>query len=609
MRSGRLLIWILCLVPVFGTSQITERACFSVPGGFYEESFNLELYPFYQQHHIRFTTNGNRPTAQSQLYTEPLLLDGSLYSTSDIYTILNCPEEDFFLPDSIRHCIVIRAAVFDENDSCISPVATQSYFIQALGCDTHGLPAISLCADSLDLFDYEHGIFVPGIHFDSLNPSFSGNYFMKGIEWERWSNFEFYELDNSGVNQQVGLRAHGMKARRQSQKGLKIYAREEYSHNRIEYRFFDNIPIDSFKHLTFRPFFSAWNGNGCTDYLCNCMARHLDVEYLESRPTVLFLNGEYWGIYYLQEKPDEHFLKDHRGVDKDHVNIIENWKAADCGSMDNFNAFYAWMEGADLSDEAQYAYAEAHIDIQNAIDYYILELFTSNLDWPSFNLRLWQEDDGPWRFIFFDGDGCLQRLDFDAFANATYEGDGGYPTSRKATLFFRRLLENPGFAEQFTIRFNQLAASTFASQNTSVYFDYIKQAIQGETPNQSDRFHRPSSFQSWENYSMVVVERFLMERPTQVIGELNEFLSVDQVNHIDFQCSPNPFSDRIQIGIKAEKMFASVINIYDILGRKVFSTPCFCVSGNNEITLHPDLAPGVYLLNVGEYNLRIVKKQ
>jgi hypothetical protein len=67
----------MLLVPLLGLSQPTEKACFSVKGGFYEESPLLEIFPFYQQHHICFTINGNRPTAESRLYTEPLLLDNA----------------------------------------------------------------------------------------------------------------------------------------------------------------------------------------------------------------------------------------------------------------------------------------------------------------------------------------------------------------------------------------------------------------------------------------------------------------------------------------------------------------------------------------------------
>ena len=302
-----------------------DTVIFSVPGGFYEDVFQLELYNYYPQNHIRYTTNGNRPTAQSPLYEEPLLLDSTKYSQSNIYTIINCPETEFYLPDSVQHCIVIRAAVFDENDSCISAVKTNSYFIRSLGCDTHGLPAVSLCADSLDLFDYETGIFVPGVNYDSLDPYFTGNYFMRGDEWERWSNFEFYERDNTGVNQQVGLRTHGKQSRWRGQKGLKIYAREEYGKKRLKHKFFETLPLNNFKHLCLKPYGAAWNGSGCKDYICSRIAQHLNVESQASRPTALFLNGEYWGIYYVAEKTDERFLEDHLGVDIEAVNLINIW--------------------------------------------------------------------------------------------------------------------------------------------------------------------------------------------------------------------------------------------------------------------------------------------
>ena len=188
----------------------------------------------------------------------------------------------------MQHCIIIRAAVFDENDSCVSETVTNSYFINELGCDTHGLPVVSLCADSLDLFDYYTGIFIPGFHYNPHNPYLTGNYFMKGDEWERVINFEFYETDNEGINQVVGLRTHGNQQRWKSQKGMKIYAREEYGVKRLYYKFFETIPNESFKHILLRAFMGSWLGAGCNDYICGRIAEPLDFESLASRPAVLF---------------------------------------------------------------------------------------------------------------------------------------------------------------------------------------------------------------------------------------------------------------------------------------------------------------------------------
>ena len=606
----RRVLWLIgFILVVISANAENDTVVFSARGGFYYEVLPLELYNIHPENHIRYTTNGQRPDAHSPLYVDSLVLDERMYSHSDIYTIVNCPEQDFYLPDSVQHCIVIRAAVFDKYDHCVSRVVTQSYFIRALGCDTHGLPAVSLCADSLDLFDYETGIFVPGVHFNPLNPYYTGNYFMKGREWERLTNVEFYESDsNSGFNQQLGLRTHGKQSRWRSQKGCSLYAREEYGKKRIHYRLFETTPLESFKRLTLRPYMSAWNGSGCKDYICNRIIEPLDVESLSSRPCVLFINGEYWGIYYVEEKPDEHYLADHLGVDKDDVTIIKDWGETECGDPANFNALYAWMEQANLSDEEQYAYAESHIDLHNFIDYFIFEIFAENLDWPSTNLRCWQEGDGKWRWIFFDGDACLEEQGLDAFANAVYEGDDTWPSSRRATLFFRKLLENDHFKEQFASRFNELAVTVFDYQNTKPFFDYIKQALWFEVPNQMERFNSPSSFSTWEWYCMAVINVFLSNRSSVIIEQINEILSVEEPMVVALQCFPNPFTEEIHINMASDAFGAKEIAIYDMLGRKVFAQTYVTHQGYNEIVLQPDLKAGVYVLKLGGQTIKIVKQ-
>ncbi len=602
-----LLAVLFCAFPLRGWSQ-ADTVLFSASGGFFEDVFSLELYNYYPQNHIRYTTNGNRPTAQSPLYEEPLLLNSTKYSQSNIYTIINSPENEFFLPDSVQHCIVIRAAVFDENDSCISAVKTNSYFIRALGCDTHGLPAVSLCADSLDLFDYETGIFIPGIHYDPLNPDWTGNYYQEGREWERLMNVEFYEQDNTGINQQAGLRTHGGNGRRLQQKCVKMYAREEYGKKRFKHKFFETIPHNNFKHLILKPFASSWNQSGVNDHICNQIASRLDVETLASRPVAAFLNGEYWGIYYIHERPDERYLEDHFGVDIDQINLISGWNPlVDCGTDESFLELFQWMENADLSDPEAYAYAKTKMDVDNFIDYQIFELFSENIDWPANNMRCWQEGDSKWRWIFFDGDACLQWITFYAFDYAVGEGDEIWPTNWRATLFFRRLLENEDFKEQFNYRFHELLGTTFSYSMTKPIFDNAKAAIINEVQFQSDRFGFPTNMDTW-NEAMGRVNWFLMKRHENLEGHLQDLLiNILEIQEVELACYPNPFSGDLHLLYDADVVEVNEIAIYDLTGRKVFAMPCLPTEGTNEITLHPGLSAGVYVLKVGNLVQRIVK--
>ena len=468
----RMSMLFLCLLACLLKSSAQEvQVFFSRSGGFYEDCFSLTL-SCDGQSQIRFTTNGATPTAASALYTEPLYLDESLYSKSDIYTIPTAVEALFYAPDSVQHCITIRAAAFDEAGNRIGPVATHSYFVRALGCDTHGLSVMALAADSLALFDYDSGILVPGANFDPTDESWSGNYYQSGIEWERLVNVEFYELDdNSGINQQAGLRTHGGTCRRQTQKGLKIYAREEYGKKRFKHRFFESISNDSFKHLVLKPFSYQWYVFGIQDDICNRMAAQLDVESVASRPMVLFLNGEYWGIYYLKEKPDSHYLEDHFGNDDSDYNVVDNWYGYQVdGDTTGFVQMIHWFSSCDFSSEEEYAMADEKIDLSSFIDYYCLELFIANRDWPANNMRCYQLGDGRWRWIFFDGDDALRDLDFDVFDNATSLVNLGWPTDSRSTLVFRKLLENDGFCKRFERRFNSLLSTQFSYAATKPYF-------------------------------------------------------------------------------------------------------------------------------------------
>lgn len=592
---------LLCLA-----SAKAQEVTFSTPGGFYDNPFELTLSCDQRDKVIHYTTNGNTPTANDPVFGEPLLLGESLYSHSDIYTILNCPESMWFLPTSVQKCIVIRAAAFDENGSLSGKVTTNTYLIKSLGCDTHGLPAVSICADSLDLFDYERGIFVPGAYQDPSNPEGTGNYYQSGREWERPMNFEFYETDNRGVNQQAGLRTHGGNGRKLQQKCVKIYAREEYGKKRFKHPFFETIPDSSFKHLILKPFTSSWTQSGINDYVSNQIASRLDLETLASRPVALYLNGEYWGIYYIHERPDEHYLEDHCHIDINGINLIEDWEGTcEAGSNLNFLILYDFIANNDLADPDAYSYVASQIDISNFIDYQIFEIFSANLDWPANNMRCWQEGNGPWRWIFFDGDIGLITKEYDAFANATYDGPSTYPASSTSTLFLRKLLENESFKVAFLNRFNQLLHSAFAYETTKPLKDKAFEKLEGEIPNQVARFHNPDSLQLWEQH-MDGIDAFLSLRERHVVRQMQEYFYSDNYSFTIDALFPSPAQSEIHILTNFDKTTLTTIQIIDLKGRIRWSAEHVFGAGVFELVLPIHLPSGVYILRIGDTTRKFV---
>ena len=613
-------IWLLVLftfrLELFSQTEVM----FSRQGGFYDEPFVLSLGSSDWECQIHYPTNGAMPTARSPRYETPLFLDESLYSSSDIYTLPISPLFEPFVPDSVQHAIVIRAAAFDEEGNRISDVVTQTYLIRSLGCEHHGLAVVSVCADSLALFDADTGILVPGALFDPANPDLTGNYFQRGREWERWANVEFYEPDdNSGINQQCGLRTHGNRARKAPAKGLKIYAREEYGKKRFKHRFFETTQIKSFNHLVLKPFSTLWPCSGVQDYVANRMALQLGLEAPNSRPVVVYLNGEYWGIYFLQEKLDDHYLEDHFDVEPERCNIIcgngldgqtGEWNVeVESGDGSGFEQMMDWLEDADLSDSSNYAYVNGLVDIENFIDYQILETFIANTDWPANNSRCWQVDDSKWRFIFYDGDATMLEEDYDVFANASYVADNLWYTGMKSTLLFRRLLENNDFKLRFGNRVNELCNTVLQSNSTIALLGGIVEDLRLEVPNQIARFDYPEHVGYWD-WGCSLSRDFLMHRVVdyQEACERFEPLKVHeyQSNTDDFVIYPNPTGNEVHIKMLDGRSRATGFVLCDAMGRVVLGGKSY-LSACQEIVLGSELRSGVYVVKIGPHVHRFVK--
>ncbi|MBR4838166.1 MAG: CotH kinase family protein [Bacteroidales bacterium] len=598
MKKIFFIAYLTLLIPILLMSQ-TASVVFSHPGGFYENSFNLELRCD-GAYHIRYTTNGGSPTAHSTLYEQPLFLDESLYSKSRIHTIVDCIPSAFYETDDVMHSIVIRAALFDDNDSCVGDVKTNSYFIRSLGCDIQKMPVVSIVTDSLSLFDYNTGIFVPGVHYDTVDPRHTGNYYQRGDEWERKINFEFYEQSNFGINQQCGLRTHGNASRWFQQKGMKLYAREEYGKKRFKYPFFENPSLCDFKHLCLHPFrCSVWLETGAQEFIAHRVASNLNVDAMAVREVSVFINGEYWGIYTLEESPDERYLEDHYDVDLEQVNVIKYFCVQEYGDYKDWMRFFDWIQHSDLSLPEDSAVAFSRIDVPSFIDYMVFETFSANIDWPFNNVRIWQPATGEqFRFLFFDGDGCFIRLPFAALENATNSGDNSY--------VLNHFLQNESFKIAFKNRYAELKSSFFRYDFMKNYLDEYRRITKNDIPKQSQRFGFPKSVSKWE-YDMGTVDSFLKNRYSNYEDELEDFLSVEE-NLVLNYCYPNPSSGVFVISFYSNTNETAPVRIYDCLGRLVWLDYNKIEPGNNLIKFNVDLEPGLYIVKLGKSTKRIIIK-
>ena len=608
MYKQHLLFLAIVLLLSGVVSAQNSEVQFSPTGGVYAEAFPVTLSCDNPDLTIRYTLNGSTPNGRSACYSGPLMLSNNLKSRSNIYKIRISPKNEFYLPDSVTKGIVIRAAAFDKQGNRVSPVVTQSYFIGSLGCDVHGLPVVSICADSLSLFAHDTGILVPGDLFNPKDINHSGNYAQNGREWERESNVEFYSDGNCGFNQIAGLRTHGgIYARRAQQKGLKLYARKEYGKKNFRYKIFEESELEKYKHLVLRPFRNSTKPTGVNDWLANQIATPLNIGVTASRPVVLFLNGEYWGIYFIEEKADERYIESHYDVDHNDVNIIAHWCVKEFGSSGDYRSLFHWLETADLSDSAQYQLLSKKIDIPNIIDYFIFELYSANWDWPGNNARCWQASNGPWRWIFYDGDCCLDDPDYDVYLIATFTGEY-WSANKSSTLFFRKLLENPTFKNQFLLRLEYLNKTVFNYQKTKLQLDNIHQILKNEIPMQVQRFGIPQSVAQWkENWQKL--DHFLSVREERFWQQTSEFFHLRNEKVLSVACNYSRTSSNKDLKLKiiTEENCTALLEIFDPKGDLLHREYVFLQQGKNQMPLKLGKHWGTYVIKVGDATCEITK--
>lgn len=607
MKKVTIAVILFLLLPTLLRAQSGE-VVFSHSGGVYSEAFPVTLSCDNPDLQIRYTLNGATPDKRSALYSKPLMLSNSLQSRSDIYKIQISPKNEFYLPASVTKGIVIRAAAFDRDGNRVGPVVTQSYFVKSLGCDPHGLPVVSICADSLSLFSRDTGIFVPGALLDPKDPENTGNYTQHGREWERAVNVEFYADGTGGFNQIAGLRTHGgSRSRRAQQKGLKIYARAEYGKKNFKCRIFEESELEKYKHLVLRPFRNAASPSGVNDWLANQIAAPLNMGTTATRPVVLFLNGEYWGIYFIEEKADERYLENHYVVDCNNVNVISAWGAVDAGSSDDFMDLYYSLRESKLSDPAQYEYFAKRIDIPNIIDYFIFELYSANWDWPSNNSRCWQNPNDQWHWVFYDGDCCFDNPEYPVYDAAAYMGKL-WNTCEWSTLFFRKLLESKIFRNQFLIRLGELNKTCFSYRTTKPHLDRIRRLLEDEIPMQVQRFNNPQSVAQWEE-SCQKMDDFLSGRVERFWQQTVEGFHLRNEKVLSAVCKSGRtlFRKNFKLIVMAEEECTAWMEVCDPKGNVIHGEYVFLYPGKNGVPVSIGNRSGVYVVKVGDAVCKITK--
>ncbi len=462
---------------------VTDMPSMSVLAGSYDGAQQVSLSCGTADAAIYYTTDGSDPTKSSARYSGPVPVSATG---------------------------IIRARAY--RDGYIeSAVATATYVIG----EQHSLPIVSLVTAPDLLFGAEHGIYT----------NFSE-------EWEVPASIELIENGQRVFVQDIGLRLFGAYSRTDAQKSFAVFARGRYGDSSLSYPFFSTQPFTEYKSIVLR----AGGNDGKLTKLRDVLAADLiggatDLEYMDYRACLVYLNGQYWGVYYMREKVNKYYLAQHYNIeDLSSIDLLVGNGTALVGDSADYKALIEFCKSNSLADQDNFDYVASRIDVDNYMDWCIAEIFFSNADLG--NVKFWRssETDGKWRWILYDIDWGFYKVARNA-TSLFFNPDGRGASFMYSTELSRSMLENDAWRQAFLERFAELLNTRFSTEYMTERMGALAEEISAERVQD-----RTITGQSEGNFNthMARLQYFVENRPEVVVYELRQYfgLSAQQTEEL-----------------------------------------------------------------------------
>ncbi|RME93492.1 MAG: hypothetical protein D6766_08115, partial [Verrucomicrobia bacterium] len=437
---------------------------FSRDHGYCEAPFELTLSCATDGAIIRYTDDGSRPTPlHGKVYLGPLHIDRTRviramafkpgYGDSPVTTRTYIFPEDVLsqpaLPDGYPAEWEPGYAADYEMDPEITGDPDRAAEILA---GLPRIPVVAIAMDVADLFEQPFGIYANALE--------------SGPAWEREMSLEYFDPSDPDRSFQVeaGARMQGKGSRhvnRSRKHNLRALFKTAYGPSELEFDLFPGSPVERFNTLVLRAGYNyTWAHFRFTesvraDYMRDVFSqetfREMGNVALHTDYVHLFINGLYWGLYQINERPDAAFMAAYFGGNREDYDVLNGSKPID-GTADGWQELLDAVN-QDLTDPANYAAVQALLDEDNFIEYMLYNLFAGTRDWPisegnpaNYYVARNRAGDGRWRCFLWDCEHTHYDLNRNWDRDRTEaERDDQYTVG----YVFERLRTNPEFRLKF----------------------------------------------------------------------------------------------------------------------------------------------------------------
>ncbi len=450
-----------------GQKGVTAQPVFGTSPGVYDAPIEVALSA--EGADIFYTTDSTTPTRNSQPYSGPI---------------------------QVSENTVIRA--ISMRDGFLTSRAATGVFLFTSDGVNHALPIANLVTDPDNLWDDDTGIYAYGDSFDPEEdfPRISGNYYRgkesedEQTKWEREANFSIFGDDKRlAFTQDADIRIAGSFGRGNPQKGFNVIARGAYGASRFNYPFFSDRSFTQYKALTLRAGGQDQRMSKLRDELATGLLEGTDVNILRQayKPYVLYLNGEYWGVYFLKEKRNRFFVEQHETGEVTGdipMDLIKSASQIYYGSSEDWKDLMEYIKVNGASSREAFQHVADCVDLQSFMDYMICEIYSANSD--TYNIQYYKLPGGKWKWIYYDF--CW------SFGNT--ENGPEHKTlsirrldSRPCSDLFNALLENREWRDAFINRFAELIRTVYDPARVNAKIDELEAVLAPEIEREREKFN------------------------------------------------------------------------------------------------------------------------